>query len=168
LSLHALFAVRDRYVRSRYTEPNGPVCRDSCVELFIKPLKDAGYFNFEFNAGGTALASYITDHTRTETGFKAFAMLDLADVKQITVIHSLPATVEPENPEPVEWKIMVSIPVSIMENKCGEIGSLPDKKWTGNFFKCGDETSHPHWASWSPVSALNFHLPECFGELMLE
>ena len=27
-------------------------------------------------------------------------------------------------------------------------------------FKCGDQTSHPHWASWAPIGeALNFHQP---------
>jgi hypothetical protein len=168
ISLHALFAVRDRYVRSRYTQPNDPVCKDSCVEFFVKPLADAGYFNFEFNAGGTVHASYITDHSRTADGFKEYALLDAAGLKQVTVIHSLPLTVDPELTEPTEWKLMVSIPTAIMENKCGELGKFSGKKWAGNFFKCGDDTSHPHWASWSPVTALNFHLPECFGELELE
>jgi hypothetical protein len=37
--------------------------------------------------------------------------------------------------------------------------------WRANFYKCGDDTSHPHWAAWSPVDELNFHLPRCFGRL---
>ena len=37
--------------------------------------------------------------------------------------------------------------------------------WRGNLYKCGDRTSHPHWAAWSPVDELNFHLPRCFGTL---
>ena len=36
------------------------------------------------------------------------------------------------------------------------------------FFKCGDKTSHPHWASWNPVDELNFHLPRCFSEIIFE
>ena len=41
--------------------------------------------------------------------------------------------------------------------------------WFDTFFKCADESSHPHWASWSPLGAeLNFHTPEYFQELYFE
>ncbi|MCD6337129.1 MAG: hypothetical protein J7M01_02720, partial [Candidatus Marinimicrobia bacterium] len=36
----------------------------------------------------------------------------------------------------------------------------------GNLYKCGDKTSHPHWASWSPIDKLNFHQPKHFGEFV--
>ncbi|MEW6117215.1 MAG: carbohydrate-binding family 9-like protein, partial [Nitrospirota bacterium] len=42
------------------------------------------------------------------------------------------------------------------------------REWRANFYKCGDATSHPHWASWAPVEALNFHLPHCFGTICFE
>jgi len=46
--------------------------------------------------------------------------------------------------------------------------AMSTKVFRGNFFKCGDETSHPHWASWSPISEeLNFHRPETFGSIVL-
>jgi hypothetical protein len=166
--LYGFFSVQDRYVVSRCVETNGPVCEDSCVEFFVKPDTGNGYFNFEFNAGGTVHASYITDRARTADGFKAFAFLDPPALKQVTVIHSLPSIIDPETTAPTEWKLTFSIPAGIMTPHAGDFGSLAGKKWTGNFFKCGDRTSHPHWASWSPVSALNFHLPECFGDLVLE
>jgi hypothetical protein len=38
--------------------------------------------------------------------------------------------------------------------------------WRANFYKCGDLTSHKHWASWQPVKELNFHRPEDFGEIV--
>ena len=35
-----------------------------------------------------------------------------------------------------------------------------------NFFKCADDSSHPHWASWAPIGeALNFHQPQYFAPL---
>ena len=37
--------------------------------------------------------------------------------------------------------------------------------WRGNFFKCAEDISHPHWAAWSPVDEFNFHLPRCFGTI---
>ena len=27
--------------------------------------------------------------------------------------------------------------------------------WRANFYKCGDDTSHPHWAAWSPLKKVN-------------
>ena len=43
------------------------------------------------------------------------------------------------------------------------------RRWRGNAFKCADETSHPHWASWAPIGeALNFHAPGWFGDLDFE
>ena len=40
--------------------------------------------------------------------------------------------------------------------------------WKANFYKCGDETLHPHFGCWNPVVAEepNFHLPEFFGTLL--
>ena len=60
-----VFHVQDRYVRSVHTHFGEPVYRDSCVEIFLQPKPDKGYLNFEMNAGGTLLASHITDHRRT-------------------------------------------------------------------------------------------------------
>ncbi|MBN1257292.1 MAG: carbohydrate-binding family 9-like protein, partial [Planctomycetes bacterium] len=59
-----LYSVRDKYVRSRYTEYLDPVYTDSCVEFFAQPKPDKGYFNFEFNAGGAFLVTYVIDPTR--------------------------------------------------------------------------------------------------------
>jgi hypothetical protein len=48
------------------------------------------------------------------------------------------------------------------------LGKIGGQSWRGNFFKCAEEISHPHWASWSPVDELNFHLPRCFGTIHFE
>jgi hypothetical protein len=55
--LHVIFRVQDRYVRSVVTDYQGPVCTDSCVELFLTPEPgvENGYFNIEVNCGGTML-----------------------------------------------------------------------------------------------------------------
>src|SRR5262245_4260204 len=63
-ALLAIFHVRDRYVRSLATQHQEMVCNDSCVELFVQPKENRGYFNFELNCGGTMLLYYIEDATR--------------------------------------------------------------------------------------------------------
>jgi hypothetical protein len=56
----------------------------------------------------------------------------------------------------------------VLERYVGPLAPLAGQVWRGNFYKCGDRTSHPHWAAWSPVDELNFHLPRCFGALRLD
>jgi hypothetical protein len=46
-------------------------------------------------------------------------------------------------------------------------GPITEKSWRGNFYKCGNATSRPHWLSWAPLTDRNFHLPVCFGSLDL-
>lgn len=161
------FLVCDRYVRSVNIEYQGPVCKDSCVEFFVQPFKDKGYFNFEINAGGHLLLFYINDHTRLpQGGFAEMIRLPFEDAKQIDIWHSLPSKVDPEITGFCTWGIAYNIPIKLLEKYCGSIGVLKGQCWRGNFFKCGDETSHPHWASWSPISRLNFHQPADFGDII--
>ena len=164
-ALYGLFHVRDRYVRCVRTQFGEPVYKDSCVEFFVKPAGAAGYFNFEFNCGGAFLCSYITDPTRTPDGFAGYVRLTARDVKGVKTCASLPQRIEPEIATPIEWYLGFYIPLRVLSRFCDCRRPEPDTVWHGNFYKCGDETSHPHWASWSPVDALNFHLPGCFGEM---
>ena len=164
--LYVRFEVRDRYVRAVQRDYQGAVCTDSCVEFFVAPRAGAGYYNFEMNAGGTLLLYYIEDPTRRpEGGFVKYTPVPAAWGRRMRVWHSLPAVVDPEIAAPVTWGVGYCIPVALLEAYAGPLGRLSGQMWRSNFFKCGDNTSHPHWAAWSPIAKLNFHLPECFGEL---
>lgn len=164
-SVRGLFRVEDRHVRSVHTRFGDPVYEDSCVEIFLQPKPDRGYLNFEMNAGGALLASHVVDPRRTPEGFAAFTRLPEEDGRRVAVRSTLPPVVDPETE--ADWQLAFSIPVSLLEAYVGPIGPLPGQEWRANLYKCGDRTSHPHWASWSPVDALNFHLPRCFGRLRL-
>jgi len=164
-NLYLQFTVNDRYVRVIHNGLQAPVYKDSCVEFFVKPKPDCGYFNFEFNAGGAMLANYIEDPTRTPAGFKKSTPLPAELCTKIEIIPSLPRTVNPEISDPLTWTLSLKISLTVMEPFTGPLTCTPGSIWRGNFYKCGDETSHPHWLSWSPVKELNFHAPECFGEL---
>ncbi len=164
--MYGLFRVQDRYVRSLRTRFQEQVCRDSCVEFFVEPPVNNGYLNVEFNAGGTFLVYHIIDPTRTEQGsFKDRRALTLANVEGLRVFHSLPRIVEPEREEPTVWRLGFFIPFAVFERTTGLPPKIPGGIWRGNFYKCGDDTSHPHWASWKPLTTTNFHLPSCFGEI---
>ena len=166
--LYWSFIVKDRWVRAHYMEYQDPVCQDSCVEFFVQPVQEAGYFNFEVNCIGTLQLLYIEDSARTQTGFmKAtpVAADNAAGIKIWTSITERPYL--PENQEPMQWRIDAAVPFSLFSTYIpGFIPPRPRTVWRGNFYKCADDSSHPHWASWAPIgNKLNFHVPECFGIL---
>ena len=161
--IFGIFRVEDRYVRCKHTRYGDPVYKDSCVEFFVKPKADKGYFNFEFNCGGAFLCDYITNPERTLKGFREFVPILEEEGRHIIVHHSLPGVVDPEIRDAITWTLEFFIPIVLLEKYVGEIGDVGGSEWKMNFYKCGDGTSHPHWASWQPVPRLNFHMPECFG-----
>jgi len=163
--LFGIFQVDDRYVRCCRTRFEAEVYKDSCVEFFVQPRLTSGYFNFEFNCGGAMLGSYIVDSTRIPGGFKEYTKLTPDDGRSVQIYHSLPQRVEPEIQTPTRWLLEFFIPYSLLAKYCGPLASGRGQQWRANFYKCGDQTSHPHWAAWSPVSARNFHLPDCFGTI---
>jgi len=165
-ALYVFFRVEDRWVRAVASGFQGPVYEDSCVEFFVRPREQGGYFNFEINCGGTLLLYHIEDPRRTPAGFARFTPVAAEHVAGMKVHHSLPRSVDPEIPEPVVWTVAYSLPLDLLEAYTGALPPLPGSRWRGNFYKCGDKTSHPHWGAWSPVGEeLNFHQPERFGTL---
>ena len=160
------FEVEDRYVRSLCRAYQDPVCTDSCVEFFVQPKPDKGYLNFEMNAGCTLLLHYVTDPTPVPGGFRGCEAVPWALGQQVRITSSLPPVVDPEMAEPVNWSLEAVIPVAILEAFVGPLGPLAGQSWRANFYKCGDRTSHPHWAMWSPIGErLSFHQPAYFGRL---
>ena len=162
-AIYVIFQVDDRFVRSVVTDYQGSVCRDSCVEFFFTPDMDTtvGYFNLEINCGGTALFTFrkSRDEGVNEVTPREF--------EEVTIAHSLPKIVDPEIIEPTTWTVEYSVPFSVLKEHCRMKAPQPGIKWRGNFYKCGDATSMPHWLSWAPLDCTHpdFHLPHCFGLL---
>jgi hypothetical protein len=163
--IFGIFRVADQYVRCIHTEFQSDVWKDSCVEFFVQPKKGGGYFNFEFNCGGALIASYVTDPTRVGESLKEYKLLTPDDDRQIRRYASLPAYIEPEISAPLVWYLEFLLPFTVLEKYAGSIGAAAGQIWRANFYKCGNETSRPHWASWAPLSARNFHDPSSFGNL---
>ena len=167
--IYGLFRVEDQYVRSVSTKFQDGVCGDSCVEFFVEPADGKGYLNFEFNCGGNMLVFQVIDATRGENGFADYYILTKDDVTGMQQFTTMPAVVEPEITEPTTWRRGFFIPLSVFEKTTGlQSKELSGQTWRANLYKCGDRTSHPHWASWLPLTTTNFHLPECFGAIIFE
>lgn len=167
-NLYGIFRVEDRYVRCVHTSFQGDVWKDSCVELFVQPKGAGGYFNFEFNGGGALLASYVTNPARANGRLQEFVPLTPDDGGQIRRFASLPAVVEPEIAQPLVWCLEFSLPLALLAKYAGPFGAVKGQIWHANFYKCGNETSHPHWLSWMPLPERNFHDPSSFGNLLFD
>jgi hypothetical protein len=85
------------------------------------------------------------------------------------IFHSLPKIVDPEIRSPLTWLVEYGIPFSLFSQYLGSAVRPSGASWRANLYKCADECSHPHWASWAPLGEeLNFHQPDRFGLLEFE
>lgn len=165
-SVYVIFRVEDRYVRCTRTDYQAMVCRDACVEFFVQPQPGNGYFNFEVNAIGTLHLSYIEDARRTPDGFEKFTPVPWSLGRTVQIYHSLNGRIFPEIEEAMVWVVEYAIPLTVLEAYVEGIGNPAGQTWRANFYKCADECSHPHWASWAPVGEkLDFHQPDKFAPL---
>lgn len=166
LGIYIHFRVEDRYVRAVETKYHGKVWEDACVEFFVQPKPERGYFNFEINCGGTMLLSYQENPDWKGDSLRRAGKVPWRLAKDVSIFHSMPETVEPEQAEPVVWQVEYFIPFEVLEAYLGELGPPSGQAWRANFYKCAENNSHPHWASWSPIQGeLSFHKPEFFAPI---
>jgi len=164
--LFVFFRVHDRYIRCLRTDYQASVCKDSCVEFFVEPKKNREYFNFEINCGGTMLLYYIDNPARNSGKIKIIEQVPRSLGKTVRIYHSMPKIVYPEVEFDVTWKIECFIPFKLFAHYLGPLGKMNGQVWRANFYKCADECSHPHWASWAPLhGSASFHVPQCFAPL---
>lgn len=155
-----LFKVREQYTKAEIKETNGRVWTDSCVEFFIS-FGDEGYYNLETTCAGVELLGF-----KDSEGVTTHAPESLIDsiLKKGTYVGNSFPEKEGDN----SWQIEIQIPCSAFFHH--KLESFDGIKARGNFFKCGDDLSHPHFLSWSPIDTPkpNFHVPQFFGDIEFE
>ena len=136
-------------------ENNSSVHQDSCVEFFVCPDGKLPYYNFEFNCIGTIHAAR---HKGTPLSDE-----ELSQVKRYPSCGTRPFE---ELEGMFTWNLLVAIPLSLIGLKY-EGKPLAMK---GNFYKCADLTTTPHFLSWAPIDTPepDFHRPEFFADIILE
>jgi hypothetical protein len=164
--LYVIFRVEDRYIRAVSQKFCDAVYCDSCAEFFFTPGSDigAGYFNIEMNCGGVMLMHH---QRRRDENCKC---ISLEDAGKIQIFHSLPKIIDPEITEPTTWTLEYCLPIEILQSYAVVERPYSGLIWRANFYKCGDETSHPHWLTWAPIDLPkpDFHQPSFFGTLEFE
>jgi len=168
-ALGLIFRVEDRYVLARNTEFQSPTHKDSCVEFFVRPRPDRGYFNFEFNAIGTLRLWYVEKPRKADGSFEKYTEVPKDIASTIEVCASQAEPIREEVPGPVVWTVSYRVPLALFEGFIGPLGALSGHTWHANFYKCADDSSHPHWGYWADIGdRLDFHQPGCFGEIIFE
>lgn len=165
-NIYVFFKVKDNYIRAIAQQTHGQVWGDSCVEFFFLPdtnQKDV-YFNLETNCGGTIYFRY------NDLSNNIKRLVDVSDCEKIKVYHSLPKMIEQEIAKPTVWYLSYKLPFSVISNYNKIQSPRSGVVWKANFYKCADQSSHPHWLTWSTVDyqTPKFHLPQYFGSLEFE
>ena len=148
--ISVLFSTDETPLKATFTQNNEDVWCDSCVEFFIQPNpEDPRYLNFEMNSLGALLLG-IGTQTDGRT------MLDF-DVRRFRIRPLIQNGI---------WTHRLYVPFDFLQEQFGKIESV----FGGNLFKCGDETAHPHFGSWSPIvwPEPQFHLSQFFGTFVLQ
>ena len=157
--LEVSMVCREQNPRASYHNPNDPVHTDSCMEAFLDCFPDLpqyGYIALEMNANGAAHCSFGTGrHTRNY-------------VLQRGLPHPA-VVVERFLQEDADfWRVTCLLRTDLLEALYErECRFAPGHRMRGNFYKCGDHTEHPHWASWAAVDRVDFHAPHRFGDLIV-
>lgn len=154
------YYVSEENILAKETNINGGVHKDSCVEFFISPGKEE-YYNFEFNCIGVPHVSY--GKARAER-----VSIDPEILKLIKVKSSLGDQPFDEKTGGHEWEMMIIIPKVCFSHDNNLI--FKGLKANANFYKCGDDTSKPHFITWNPVGTKDpdYHQPAYFGKLSFE
>jgi hypothetical protein len=155
------YYVAEDVVRATWYKPNDPVYKDSCVEFFIDFDDSKEYYNLEFNVTGTCKLNYGTERDNR----KLISEQLIAAIKYLATIQNKTGA---DGKPRVEWELTLMIPLNVFsENK---LASLSGRKCYGNFYKCGDDLPMPHFLAWNNIQSAepNFHVPECFGEIIFQ
>lgn len=156
------FYVSENHILAQQTETNSATHKDSCVEFFVDPEQTGKYYNFEFNCIGTVHLAYGAGrHDRV------FIPTELIE-NNIQIVSSLGDTPFKEKSGAYSWEMTVAIPKSVfIHNNQLQLQHLTAN---ANFYKCGDDTSEPHYLTWNPVETEkpDFHQPNYFGVLLFE
>ncbi|MFC1509821.1 carbohydrate-binding family 9-like protein [Candidatus Omnitrophota bacterium] len=158
-NLYVSYVAYDKHISATYTEPNSPVSRDDCVEIFISPVmgQERPYMNFEINVLGTLLCRANPLEGDRPT-------LEPPGVK-IGLSHS--GTINDETDEDEWWIVEMSISFDTFT----AVGiDKPEPKegdtWRINLYRIGGNIN-PQYSCFNDTQTEKpqYHAPEHFGNL---
>ncbi len=141
--------------RAVFDNRDDPVYNDSCMEFFFQPFADDDrYVNFEINPKGAFLCAIGKDrHDRV-------LLNELSGCAPC-----VSARIASDG-----WSAELFVPERLIGDVFGKSFSVAHTQYIrANFYKCGDLTEQPHYASLFPVKTEtpDFHRPEFFQKIYI-
>ena len=163
--LYLQYLVGDAHSYAETTDLNGPVWKDSCVEMFatIEPQRQPHYINFEINCVGTFRLGFGLDRHDRE-------LIAVDHAEAIQVETSIEGPTKEVSPDDKGWWIAVALPFETLSAFTGvSVSPSEGTIWRGNFHRLGGKTN-PQFAVWNPVDTTDpdFHQPSEFGRFVFE
>lgn len=150
---------RRNYVRRLIVDNNTRNCSKNHLQLFLNPFpaQQNSYINFEMNPNGVFLTEFGSEREGRER------LSRLTEQSPSVTPFTLPS------PQGDAWGVLLFVPCELVESLYHQPFSIAPAAMAGNFYKCGDETAHPHFGAYFPVGSaeLGFHNPQCFGRIEL-
>jgi hypothetical protein len=142
--------------RAVFENRDDPVYNDSCMEFFFQPFADdERYINFEINPNGAYLSAVGYDRNG-----RAF-------LRKISgCAPCVKACISDSG-----WSAELFVPEQLISDVFGRKYSVTEAEYIrANFYKCGDLTPLPHYASLFPVNTPepDYHRPEFFGKIFFD
>ena len=122
------------------------------MEFFFLPFSEEdGYINFEMTPTGAYLSAFGKGRENRQF------LREITD-KAPEVNGKISSD---------GWEISLFIPCALVEDVFRMPFSASDGTYKGNFYKCGDLTDKPHYASYSPMGELppGFHNSKLFADI---
>lgn len=146
---------RETNPRADMTQPDSDTYKDSCMEWFVNfnPALGEAYLNLEANARGTL-------HCKLGKDRYVRRALDEFAAERPTAIAVVTQT---------DWRVDYFISMKTIRSLFRVDSVRAGDCFRGNFYKCGNETSQPHYGMWNLVAStpLDFHRPDFFGTFVL-
>ena len=154
------YDVKENEILANVEKDNGDVWEDSCVEMFLA-FDDEHYYNLECNCIGSVLLRYQDNDRKL---MQYFTPKRLSSIKRYP---SLGHKKMEKQQGDFQWSLLLILPDTTFQES--NVINFDGVTLKGNFYKCGDNLSQPHFLSWNKIDwpTPNFHLPQFFGAISM-
>lgn len=157
-NIYINWKVNETDIKAVSDQDLGDVWKDSCVEFFVS-FNSPVYYNIETNCIGKVLVETGVDRNNRIRVSKEL----ICEIQRWSSLGN-----NPISNQSGLWELSLIIPLELFY--LDSIKSFDNLRACGNFYKCGDDLSQPHFLSWNPIlnDSPNFHLSNFFGSLQFE
>ena len=152
--LYAGFLCEDNYINASLTGYNDKLYEEEVVEIFIDDNRDLKtYVEIEVNPLNALLHYYIDKNP--ERYFLRFARIEKT-VKSAVC----------RNDEKGFWSVEIAVPFTELASS-DHNPPVKGDRWLINLYRIDrPQDGTVEYSAWSPTYKVNFHMPECFGQLV--